>query len=137
MSLNITPSSTEQRKQLFAEILLSKTTKINKISDNSVVSGVAYGIAKVSGKAEKDIVLALSKLFPDTAFGTQLDQVAQDNGVAGRFGAGQSSTYVRVVGDAGTTYIAGTHTFNSTTGKQFDIEETTAIGSFGFAYVKV
>lgn len=137
MSLNIVPSTSEERKQLFAEILLGKTNKINKISDNSVVSGVSYGVGKVSGKAEKDIVLALGKLFPDTAFGTQLDQVAQDYGVSFRFDASQSSTYIRVVADPGTQYTAGVHVFRSTEGIEFDIEKTTVIGTFGYSYIKV
>ncbi len=135
--LNISPSTNEERKQLFAEILLSKTNKINKISDNSVTNGVSYGIAKVSGKAEKDIVLALSKLYPDTAFGTQLDQVAIENGIAPRFNASQSSTYIRVVGGVGTQYISGTHIFSSVDGIQFDIEESITLDINQFAYVKV
>lgn len=137
MSLNISPSTSEERKQLFTEILLNKTNKINKITDNSVTGGVGYGIAKVSGKAEKDIVLALGKLYPDTAFGSQLDQVLQDQGLAERFTASQSSTYVKVVGDVGTTYIAGTHTFTSVDGIQFDIEEGTVLGDEQFDYIKV
>ena len=136
MSL-ITPTTSEQRKKLFAEILLNKTDKINKISDNSVLSGISYGNAKVSGKAEKDIAVALAQLFPDSAFSSQLDQVAQINGVVTRFGASQSSTYVRVVGDVGTSYIAGTHTFQNLDGIVFDIEESKTIGSAGFSYVKV
>lgn len=137
MSLNINPSTSEERKQLFAEIFFSKTNKISKISDNSVIGGIAYGIGKVSGKAEKDIVLALSKLFPDTAYGTQLDQVAQDYGIATRFGASQSSTYVRIVADPGTQYVAGVHTFRSTDGIEFDIEESTTMNSFGYDYLKI
>lgn len=137
MSLNLRPSTSEERKQLVVETILNKTTKINKISDNSVLSGVSYGIAKVAGKAEKDIVLALGKLYPDTAFGSQLDQVAQDNGISSRFGASQSSTYVRVVGDVGTQYIAGTHTFTSTEGIVFSIEESVTLGAHQFAYIKV
>ncbi len=137
MSLNISPSTNEERKQLFAEILLGKTDKVSKITDNSVLNGIAYGISKVSGKAEKDIILSLSKLYPDTAFSSQLDIVAQENGISPRFGASQSSTYVRVVGDSGTTYIAGTHTFTSSDGIQFDIEETTTLGINQFTYLKV
>ncbi len=135
--LNIVPSTSEERKQLLIEVLLSKTSKINKITDNSVLNGIAFGISKVSGKAEKDIVLAISRLFPDTSFGSQLDQVAIDYGISTRFLASQSSTYVRVVGDVGTQYIAGTHTFSSTDGIEFDIEETTTIGINQFAYVKI
>lgn len=137
MSLNIIPSTSEQRKQLFAETLLNKTDKINKISDNSVVNGVAYGIAKVAGKAEKDIIQAISKLYPDTAFGSQLDQIAQDYGISSRFSASQSSTYVRIVGDVGTQYIAGTHVFTSTDGIQFDLEESITLGVNQFSYAKV
>lgn len=137
MALNITPSTLEQRKQLFAEILLNKTNKVSKVSPNSVLNGIAYGVAKVAGKAEKDIVLALSQLFPDLAFSSQLDTVAGIYGVAPRFGSSQSSTYVRVVGDNGTTYIPGVHTFQSVDGIEFDIENETVIGSSGYNYVKV
>lgn len=137
MPLQISPSTSEERKQLFAEILLGKTDKVSKITDNSVLNGVSYGISKVSGKAEKDIVQALGKLYPDSAFGTQLDQVAADNGISPRFAASQSSTYVKVVGDVGTTYIAGTHTFTSSDGIQFDIEEGTTLGINQFDYIKV
>lgn len=137
MALNIFPSTSEERKQLFGEILFNKTNKINKITDHSVISGVAYGISKISGKAEKDIILALGKLYPDSSFGTQLDQVAQESGIAGRFAASQSSTYVKVVGSVGTQYTAGIHVFTSTEGLQFDIEESVQLGSAEFAYIKV
>jgi hypothetical protein len=137
LSLNITPSTSEERKQLFVETLLNKTNKVSKITDNSVLNGISYGIGKTSGKAEKDIILALGTLYPDTAFGSQLDQVAQDNGVSGRFGASQSSTYVRVVGDVGTQYIAGSNTFTSVDGIVFEIEESTTLGVNQFDYIKV
>lgn len=133
--LNITPSTSQFLKQLAAEILLSKTNKVNKISDNSVVSGVSYSLGKVAQKCEKDITLALSQLFPDTSFGSALDQVAQNFGIAPRFGATNSLVAVKVVGTPGTTYTAGVNTFTSTTGKQFTIQKTTIIGSFGFNYV--
>lgn len=137
MPLNITPSTLEQRKQLFAEILLNKTNKVSKVSSNSVLNGIAYGVAKVAGKAEKDIVLALSQLFPDLAFSSQLDTVANIYGIAPRFGASQSSTYVRVVGDLNTTYSPGVHTFSSVDGIEFDIEDEVVIGEFGYSYAKV
>lgn len=137
MPVNISPSTLEERKKLFAEILLNKTNKVSKVSDGSVLNGVAYGVAKVAGKCEKDIVVAVSQLFPDMAFSSQLDTVAEIYGIASRLGASQSSTYVRVVGDAGTTYIPGVHTFESVDGIQFDIEKTVEIGVEGFSYVKV
>jgi hypothetical protein len=137
VSLNINPSTSEQRKQLFAEVFLSKTNVLNKITDNSIANGLAYGVSKVSGKAEKDIIQALSQIFPDDAFSTNLDACSQIFGIATRFGAGQSSTYVRVVGTPGTVYTAGVNVFSSNTGIQFTIEKTVVIGSFGFSYVPV
>ncbi len=135
--LSISPSNSETRKQIFTEILLNKTTKINKVSDNSVLSGVAYGVSKVSGKAEKDIILCLAKLFPDSSYSSGLDNVAQQFGISPRFDAAQSSTYIRVVGNEGTQYVAGTHTFQSVDGLQFTIEESKTLGSKGYDYIKV
>jgi len=137
MPLNIKPTTVEERKQIYAQTLLNKTNKVSKISDNSVLSAHAYGVAKVSGKAEKDIVLAMSKLFPDLAHGAQLDQCADNFGVAARFAAGESSTSVLIVGAAGTQYIAGTHTWESKSGVQFTLENSVTIGSEGFTYAKV
>lgn len=135
--ISIFPSTTEERKQLFNEILLSKTDKVSEIADNTVLSGVGYAIAKISGKCEKDILQSLGKLYPDSSYGSQLDQCALESGVPTRFGASQSSVFIRVVGDVGTTYIAGTHIFTSSDGIQFDIENTTIIGVAQFSYVKV
>lgn len=136
MSL-IFPSTSEERKQLFVEILMGKTNKVTKVTDNSVINGISYGIGKVAGKAEKDITLAFSVLYPDTAFGSQLDQLTQIVGIAPRFSASQSSTYIKVVGDSGTQYIAGIHTFTSTTGIEFEIEGDAILDVEQFTYIKV
>jgi len=76
MSLNIRPSTSQERKAIFLQSLLNGTNKVSKVSSGSVLDGVADGVAKVAGKAEKDVILAVSQLFPDTAFSDQLDQVA-------------------------------------------------------------
>ena len=137
MALNIRPSTSKERKELFVEAMLNKTDKVTKISPNSVLSGVAFGISKVAGKAEKDIFLAVSQLFPDHAYGDQLDQVAENFGIAPRFLQSGSSTYLRLVGDAGTQYNVNTHIFSGSTGIQFLLEENIVIGSIGFTYAKV
>ena len=124
-------------KEIFAEIALNKTDKISKISDHSVFNAIAHGTAKIGQKALKDIALIESLLFPDEAFGSQLDQIAANNGIAPRFGAAQSSTYLRLVGDVGTTYLQGTNTFTGNNGIVFDLEEDVTIGSAGFTYAKV
>lgn len=127
----------EELKQIFVETLLNNTNKVSKVSDLSVLSGVSYGVAKIAQKAMKDIALVEASLSIDDAFGTQLDDVAQKTGIAPRFGASESSTYLRLVGDVGTTYLQITHTFQSLTGIVFQLEADTTIGSFGFTYAKV
>lgn len=135
--MDIQPSTSQQRRLLFIETLLNSTDKISKVSKHSVNSGVAGGVAKVAGKAEKDIVLALSELFPDLAYDSVLDRAAKNYGFTSRLQALPSTTYVRVVGAPGTTYTPGTHTFISNTGIAFNTQVETAIGSAGYTYIPV
>lgn len=100
-------------------------------------SGIAGAIAKVAGKAEKDIVIALSELFPDLAYDSILDRAAKNFGFVTRLTGRAATTYVRVVGTPGTTYTPGIHTFPSNTGITFNVQTETVIGTAGFAYVPV
>jgi uncharacterized phage protein gp47/JayE len=127
----------EELKGVFSEILLNKTDNITKVTDGSVVGGYAFGSARLAQKINKDIAILESKIFPDTASGSHLDDIARLEGVGQRTGARQSSTYVRVVGAAGTSYVAGTHTFKSTSGLDFDVDSNYTIGVHGFGYVKI
>ena len=137
MSIIIKPLSVDKIKEIIVKILLSRTDKVTKVSDGSVLSGTAYGNAKVGQKALKDIALGQSHFYPDTAYGIYLDNIASMYGISPRFGALGSSTYVRVVANVGTTYVAGTHTFKSTTGIVFDIANNVTVGNDGFAYILV
>ncbi|NIG54747.1 baseplate J/gp47 family protein [Chitinophaga sp. Cy-1792] len=137
MALDIKPSTSVERRLLFLETLINTTDKVTKVADNSVLSGIATGISKIVGKSEKDIVLALSQLFPDTAFGTQLDEVALNFGVAPRMGSLGATTYVRVMANPGTQYSATMHFPTSTAGIRFEFEEDFTVGDAGFAYAKV
>lgn len=135
--MDIRPSTSQERRLLFIETLLNSTDKISKVSNNSVNMGIASGVAKVAGKAEKDIVLALSELFPDLSYGDKLDRAAKNLGFTVRLQGLSSTTYVRVTADPGTTYSPSVHTFSSTEGIQFNIQKETVVGSSGFAYVPV
>lgn len=127
----------EELKQVFIEVFLDKTDKVTKVSDGSVVNALAFASAKLGQKALKDIAIIEGHMFPEVASGVYLDNVARMNGIAPRFGAAKSSTYVRVVGAPGTNFLAGVHVFNSTQGQDFDILQNTAIGPHGYTYVKV
>lgn len=139
----IKPSTSIERKLLVLETILNTavnedgSSRVSKISDHSVLSGIAGGIAKVSGKAEKDIILAISQLFPDLASEDKLDQVATNFGVGQRFGALGSSTYIRLSAQPNTTYLANTHYFSSNSGVRFELERDITVGALGFAYAKI
>lgn len=138
MALNIRPSTSLERKQIFIETLLDLTDNVSKISENSVLSAISAGVAKVSGKAEKDIIIAVSQLFPDTAFGNQLDQVAENFGIGPRMGEQGSSTYVRLSADPGTIYDQTIHKCRSTSGLMFEFEDATiTVPTVGWIYAKV
>lgn len=127
----------EELKQMFVESFINQTNAVTKVSDMSAVNGIAFGASKLAQKNVKDVAILEGHMFPDVAFGSYLDDYAKLNGVGQRFGARQSSTYVRVVGSVGTSYIPGTNVFVSTSGVQFDLEKPFIIGNFGYGYVKV
>lgn len=139
MSLSkiIKASTSEWRRLLFLEVFFNKQTKVTKASDDSVISGIAGGVARIAGKAEKDIFLALSTLFPDLSYGEALDQVAINFSIAPRFTNQGSSTYIRLTADPGTLYQAGIHNFTTDNGTVFALSEDVAIPDFGFTYAKV
>ena len=124
-------------KQMFLEILLNKTDKVSDISDDSVLNGIAYGCAKVGQRLLVNQGIVEGHLFPDTAYGQYLDNIASIRGVSPRFGACGSTTYVRVIAEPGTSYIMGVQKFTSTSGVTFELEESKTVDKNGFAYIKV
>lgn len=127
----------EKYVAIFTEMLLNNTSKVTKISKGSVNSGIAYGVSKLAQKTNKDIAVIESHIFPDSAVANQLDEISNLEGTGKRFGSKQSSTYVLVVGNQGTTYSVGVHTFISKEGIVFDPEAEYIIGEEGFGYIKV
>lgn len=127
----------QEIKEFVSEILLNKTSKVSKISDDSVLNGLMYGVSKTTQKAIKDIALIESHLFPEYAYGENLDIIARRQGISERYGASKSSTYVRLVGSLGTFYQASTNILKSTNGISFQLENDVTIDSFGYAYAKV
>lgn len=129
--------TTEEYKEIFVEILLNKTDKVTKVADGSTLNAIAFGVAKIAQKINKDIAILEGHMFPDTAVGSALDYIANLYGISPRFGPKQSSTYVRLVGDPSTTYVSGTHVLRSNTGIEFDFDKDYTIGTEGYTYAKV
>ena len=75
--------------------------------------------------------------MPDSAVGTDLDNVATLFGVPARLGALQSSTYLRVIADSGTFYDKTIVSFTNYNGIRFIPESDLTMGALGFDYLKV
>lgn len=134
----IKPQSIEKLKEVFVKILLSRTDDVTKVTDASVLNGIAYGAAKLGQKALKDIALTQSHFYPKTAYGQYLDNIAEMYGISPRFASRASSTYLRIVGDVGTTYVQGVHQFKGSNGIIWDLDSASVIiGPDGFTYAKV
>ena len=131
------PLSIIELKQLFLEGLLNITSKVSKINDDGVLSGTGFGIAKVAQKAMKEIALVEANIFVDSAYGSNLDLIAARLGIAVRFGASVSSTYLRLVGTPGTLYQAGINICTGNHGINFEFTDNIVIGPHGFTYGKV
>lgn len=124
-------------KALFVEMFLNNTNNVTKVSDGSVMNGTAYGVAKVGQKVEKDIALLESRKFPSSAFGQYLDDVGFEYGVSTRFGATGSSTFILLVGNVGTTYLAATHFFSGNHNVTFELVADVTIPAIGYTYAQV
>lgn len=130
-------TSVEELKQIFLEITLNKTDKVSDVSDESVLSGIAYGCAKVAQKTLINQAIIEGHIFPDNAYGDYLDNIALLKGISARYTSLGSTTFIRVTADEGTAYIVGTHQFTSTSGITFTPEENVTVGVNGYAYIKV
>lgn len=135
MITKVTPI--EELKQIFVEELFGHTSKVTKVSDESILNGVAFGCAKVGQKAMKDIAIVESHILPESAFGPHLDVIAERLGISPRFTELGSSVYLRLVGTPGTTYVPATHIFTSTSGITFKLVNTVVLPIHGFTYALV
>lgn len=130
-------TSIQELKQMFLEIFLNKTDKVNDISEEAVLNGIAYGAAKIGQKCMTNQAIIEGHFFPETAYGTYLDEAAKRRGVSERFGACGSSVYIRLIGIPGTFYSKDVCHFTSTDGVNFSLEEDVTISTLGYAYAKV
>lgn len=125
-------------KQLLVEILINKTDKVSKISNNSVLNGILYGQAKLSQKALKEIAIIESQLDVDSASGIDLDIIAERCGIAPRYTALGSSVFIKIYADLGTIYSSSTVIFKSNSGIEFVlVDDFTMNNPNGYDYVRV
>ena len=97
-------TTVEELKQIFTEIFLNKTDKVSDISNESVLNALAYGCAKIGQRILTNQAVVESHIFPDTAYGEYLDELANIRGISPRNSACGSTAYVRIEGEPGTSY---------------------------------
>lgn len=130
-------TSLQELKQMFLEIFLNKTDKVNDVGNESVLNAIGFGTAKLAQKCLVNQSVVEGHIFPDTAYGEYLDNLASIRGISPRLGATSSSTYIKLVGEVGTTYLKSTQVFTSTSGLTFSLEEDVIIGANGYSYSKI
>ncbi len=133
----IYPSSAVERRNLFIESFINAQDKVTKVTDNSVLSGIAQGCSRISGLVEKDVIVYFSRIFPEYSFGENLDAVAKMMGIKERFGSLPSTTYVLVRATPGTQYLRNNHIFQSTEGFTFQLDADIEMNTYGYDYFKV
>lgn len=127
-------SSITELKGIVTEFILNETNKLSKLSVGSIFNAVAYGIAKIGQKALREIAIVESQLFPEYAVGNTLDIVAKRYGIFSRLGANQSSVYIYLYADPGTTYNKNSCSFTSNDGVTFVLNNNVTIDSNRYAY---
>ena len=115
-------TTVDELKQIFIEILLNKTDKISDISNESVLNAIAYGCGKLTQRLLINQAVVESHIFPDTAYGDYLDELAKIRGVSPRNTAVGSTAYIRVEGEPGTEYNKDLITVQSSAGITFNLE---------------
>lgn len=130
-------NTVDELKQIFIEIFLNKTDKVSDISNESVLNAIAYGCSKLTQRMLVNQAVVESHIFPDTAYGKYLDELADIKGISPRFGACGSTAYVRIEGVPGTSYSKDFITIQSSSGITFVLENDFVLGESGWGYVKV
>ena len=130
-------TTVEELKQIFTEILLNKTDKISDVSNESVLNGIAYGCAKLTQRMLTNQAVVESHIFPDTAYGVYLDNLAKIKGISPRNKACGSTAYIRIEGEPGTNYAKDIVTLSSSSGINFVLENDFTLNETGWGYAKV
>lgn len=111
--------------------------RISKVADNSILNGLAYGVAKIAQKGQKDSALIESEIFPEYAYGEYLDRIVERSGIQRRRRNEKSSVYVRLIAKPNTVYLKDECIFSSNTGYTFVLDENAQIGDSGIGYFQL
>ena len=134
----IVPTPINKLKEIYSQFLLNKTNKVTKLAPGSHLNAHAFGVGKVGQKVIKDIAVLESQIFPESAFGEQLDELALRIGVPARFTELPASTYLLLQGTPATVYLAASLTFTGSHGIVFELVDGDAtIPVQGFTYARV
>ncbi len=88
--------SIEELRNAFNRYLFAYTDKVTKISPNSTLSAIGYGVAILAQRILGEAAVLQTYIDPELATGDRLDDIARQRGVTARRGAQTSTTYVRI-----------------------------------------
>lgn len=133
----VKPTTVQKLAKLFQDYFLSTTTKVTKISIGSVNHATSFGVGKLAQRILKDVGLLEANIFADVSSGSNLDGIAERDGLPARFTALGSYAYVLLYGASGTIYLSASVTFTSTSGIVFDLDSDVTLDDNGYAIAKV
>lgn len=108
--------------------------KVTKFSDLSVINGFSFALSKIVQKVIKSAAQIESKLFPESANGTALDDIASRQGIPARRAKSKSSVVLLFKASEGTTYPINTQV-KTASGIIVSTQSELVINSNGYGYV--
>lgn len=123
----------ELKKDFLVAFRNNSGDKVTKISPTSIINGFAYGTSKIVQKINSDAALLETKLFPEYASGSYLEDISNREGYPVRGSASKSSVILLFKGENGTVYPLGTQV-KSASGVivETKLELTLGLNKFGY-----
>lgn len=112
------PLTVEKLKAIATEMFYNRTRLVTKTGKGSVINAMLYVLAKLAQKIINNIATLETYLFPESATGERLDEIAKLRGVSPRGGATKSSVYLLVIAKSSSDYdedVSDGVTINTTT----------------------
>ena len=129
--------SREALKSIVGEIFLNKTDKVTKITNESILNAMFFSDSRLAQLVLKEVALTESKIFPQYASGSQLDEAGLLFDSIERYGASSSTTSLRIVADPGTVYPQIGTVFTGANSINFELIDDFTIDDNGYGYAKV
>ena len=121
------------KQEFFIAIRNNSSDKVTKILPTTVINGFGYAMAKIVQKINYDCAQIESKLFPEYANSTVLDNISLRTGIPPRGGSIAASAVLLFQAAIGTIYPSGTQVITAS-GVTFQTVNSLTIDYNGFGF---